>query len=352
MADTSRSRIPRHADGMTEPFTLHFSPVMLAYIARRLLQSVAVLLVMSLIVFVGVYAIGNPVDILINPQADQAEIERVTAALGLDQPVWVQYWQFLTHALAGDLGKSFAANIPAIQLILQRMPATVELAFTAMVIAIVLGLPLGLWAGLKPGSVAAKTIMAGSILGFSLPTFWVGLMLIMVFSVQLGWLPSTGRGQTVEVLGLHLSIFTWDGIRHILMPAFNLALFKLALLIRLTRAGTREAMLQDYVRFARAKGLTEERVVRVHVLKNILIPIVTVVGLEFGSVLAFAIITETIFAWPGMGKLLIDSINVLDRPVIVAYLLIIVFIFVVINLVVDVLYSALDPRVRLAGARG
>ena len=324
---------------------------MLAYIFRRLLQSLLVLFVMSLLVFLGVYAIGNPVDILINPQADQAEIERVKAALGLDQPVWVQYWTFLANALAGDLGKSFAANVPAIQLILQRMPATVELALTATVIAIVLGLPLGLWAGLKPDSVAAKTIMAGSILGFSLPTFWVGLMLIMVFSVQLGWLPSTGRGQTVEVLGLHLSIFTWDGIRHILMPAFNLALFKLALLIRLTRAGAREAMLQDYVRFARAKGLTEERVVRVHVLKNILIPIVTVVGLEFGSVIAFAIITETIFAWPGMGKLLIDSINVLDRPVIVAYLLIIVFIFVVINLVVDVLYSALDPRVRLAGAR-
>jgi peptide/nickel transport system permease protein len=324
---------------------------MLAYIFRRLLQSLLVLFVMSLLVFLGVYAIGNPVDILINPQADQAEIERVKAALGLDQPVWVQYWTFLANALAGDLGKSFAANVPAIQLILQRMPATVELALTAMVIAIVLGLPLGLWAGLKPDSVAAKTIMAGSILGFSLPTFWVGLMLIMVFSVQLGWLPSTGRGQTVEVLGLHLSILTWDGIRHILMPAFNLALFKLALLIRLTRAGAREAMLQDYVRFARAKGLTEERVVRVHVLKNILIPIVTVVGLEFGSVIAFAIITETIFAWPGMGKLLIDSINVLDRPVIVAYLLIIVFIFVVINLAVDVLYSALDPRVRLAGAR-
>ena len=324
---------------------------MLAYIFRRLLQSLLVLFVMSLLVFLGVYAIGNPVDILINPQADQAEIERVKAALGLDQPVWVQYWTFLANALAGDLGKSFAANVPAIQLILQRMPATVELALTAMVIAIVLGLPLGLWAGLKPDSVAAKTIMAGSILGFSLPTFWVGLMLIMVFSVQLGWLPSTGRGQTVEVLGLHLSILTWDGMRHILMPAFNLALFKLALLIRLTRAGAREAMLQDYVRFARAKGLTEERVVRVHVLKNILIPIVTVVGLEFGSVIAFAIITETIFAWPGMGKLLIDSINVLDRPVIVAYLLIIVFIFVVINLVVDVLYSVLDPRVRLAGAR-
>jgi peptide/nickel transport system permease protein len=324
---------------------------MLVYIFRRLLQSIAVLFVMSLLVFLGVYAIGNPVDILINPQADQAEIERVKIALGLDQPVWVQYWNFLASALAGDLGKSFAANVPAIQLILQRMPATVELALTAMVLATVLGLPLGLWAGLKPNSVAAKTIMAGSILGFSLPTFWVGLMLIMVFSVQLGWLPSTGRGSTVEVWGIHLSILTADGIRHILLPAFNLALFKLALLIRLTRAGAREAMLQDYVRFARAKGLTEERVVRVHVLRNILIPIVTVVGLEFGSVLAFAIITETIFAWPGMGKLLIDSINVLDRPVIVAYLLIIVFIFVLINLMVDVLYSALDPRVRLSGAR-
>jgi peptide/nickel transport system permease protein len=231
------------------------------------------------------------------------------------------------------------------------MPATVELALTAMVIALVLGLPLGLWAGLHPDAVSSKAIMAGSIVGFSLPTFWVGLMLIMVFSVWLGWLPPTGRGDTVNVLGLELSVFTWDGLRHIFMPALNLALFKLALLIRLTRAGTREAMVMDYVRFARAKGVPENQVVRVHVLKNILIPIVTVVGLEFGSVLAFAIVTETIFAWPGMGKLLIDSINVLDRPVIVAYLLVIVVVFVLINLVVDLLYSVLDPRVRLAGAR-
>ncbi|MEA2963558.1 MAG: peptide/nickel transport system permease protein, partial [Alphaproteobacteria bacterium] len=213
------------------------------------------------------------------------------------------------------------------------------------------GLPLGLWAGLWPDSASAKAIMAGSIVGFSLPTFWVGLMLIMVFSVWLGWLPPTGRGQTVNVLGIDLSLFTWDGLRHLFMPALNLALFKLALLIRLTRAGTREAMVQDYVRFARAKGVSERRIVRVHVLKNIMIPIVTVIGLEFGSVLAFAIVTETIFAWPGMGKLLIDSINVLDRPVIVAYLMIIVFVFIFINLIVDLLYTALDPRVRLGGAR-
>ena len=324
---------------------------MLAFIIRRLAQSLLALFVMSALVFVGIYAIGNPVDILINPQADQAEIARVTASLGLDRPVWVQYWSFLTAAFTGDLGKSFASNVPAIQLILQRMPATLELAVCAVAIAIIFGIPLGLWAGLKPDSFAAKSIMAGSILGFSLPTFWVGLMLIMIFSVLLGWLPSTGRGATVEVLGLQLSMFTWDGLKHLLMPATNLALLKLSLLIRLTRAGTREAMVQDYVRFARAKGVPEHRVVSIHVLKNILIPIVTVLGLEFGSLIAFSIVTETIFAWPGMGKLLIDSINVLDRPVIVAYLMIIVFMFIVINLAVDILYTALDPRVRLTGAR-
>ena len=324
---------------------------MLLYVVRRLAQSALVIFVMSALVFAGVYAIGNPIDILINPQADQAEIERATAALGLDKPLPVQYWSFLSNAFSGELGRSFTSNVPAMDLILQRMPATVELALTAMVIAIVLGVPLGLWAGLKPTSASSKAIMAGSILGFSLPTFWVGLMLIMVFSVWLGWLPPTGRGETVRVLGMELSLFTWDGLRHLVMPATNLALFKLALLIRLTRAGTREAMVQDYVRFARAKGVSERSIVRKHVLKNIMIPIVTVVGLEFGSVIAFAIVTETIFAWPGMGKLLIDSINVLDRPVIVAYLLVIVLIFVVINLLVDLAYTALDPRVRLTAAR-
>ncbi len=322
---------------------------MLTFIIRRLLQSVLALFLMSVLVFIGVYAIGNPIDILINPQADQAEIERATIALGLDKPLWAQYWEFLTNAVSGDLGRSFSHSVPAVQLIFERMPATLELALSAMLIAIVLGIPLGLIAGMRPESWFSKTIMAGSILGFSLPTFWVGLMLIMVFSVQLGWLPSTGRGQTALLLGVPVSFLTWDGITHLAMPALNLALFKLSLLIRLTRAGTREAMLQDYVKFARAKGLPMRRIVLVHVLKNIMIPIVTVIGLEFGSVIAFAIVTETIFAWPGMGKLLIDSINVLDRPVIVAYVLIIVFMFVIINLVVDLLYSLLDPRVRIAG---
>ena len=325
---------------------------MLVFIVRRSLQAVLVLFVMSVLVFIGVYAIGNPIDILINPLADQQEREHAIAALGLDRPMWTQYLAFLAGALRGDLGNSFVHNTPALRLILERMPATLELAIAAMLIAVVLGIPLGLWAGLKPNTAAGRTIMAGSILGFSLPTFWVGLMLIMVFSVMLGWLPSNGRGPTTLLFGVPVSFLSLEGWRHLILPATNLALFKLALLIRLTRAGTREALLQDYVKFARAKGLTNARVIGVHVLRNILIPIVTVIGLEFGSVIAFAIVTETVFAWPGMGKLLIDSINLLDRPIIVAYLLVIVFMFILINLVVDILYSALDPRVRLSDAKG
>jgi peptide/nickel transport system permease protein len=324
---------------------------MTVFIIRRLLQSILVLAVMSVLVFVGVYAIGNPIDILINPQADQIEIERATRALGLDRPLWEQYLRFLGAAFTGDLGRSFVFNEPALRLILYRLPATLELAFSAMVIAIVLGVPLGLWAGLKPESLAGRTITAGSILGFSLPTFWVGLMLILLFAVELGWLPATGRGETVRILGIETSLLTRDGLAHVALPALNLALFKLALVIRLARAGTREVVPLDYIKFARAKGLSARRVVLVHVLKNILIPIVTVLGLETGSVIAFAVVTETIFAWPGIGRLIIQAINQLDRPVIVAYLLMTVSMFIVINLVVDVLYSVLDPRVRLAEAR-
>ena len=324
---------------------------MLAYIIRRSLQALLVLLIMSVLVFIGVYAIGNPIDILISPQADQLDRDRAIAALGLDEPLWIQYSRFVAGAMHGDLGNSFVHGTSALGMILERMPATLELAIVAMVIALLLGIPLGLWAGLKPDSVAGRTIMAGSILGFSLPTFWFGLMLIMVFAVMLGWLPSNGRGPTVLLFGIPVSFLSLAGWKHLILPATNLALFKLALLIRLTRAGTREALLQDYVKFARAKGVGNARVIGVHVLRNILIPIITVMGLEFGSVIAFAIVTETVFAWPGMGKLLIDSINLLDRPIIVAYLLVTVFMFVMINLMVDVLYSALDPRVRLTEAK-
>ncbi len=320
---------------------------MTVYLIRRLFQAMFVMLAMTVIVFLGVFAIGDPVEILIAPDADQIERERAIVALGLDKPLWLQYLLFLGNALRGDLGRSFVFNEPALQLIMQRAPATLELAFAALIIALVIGLPLGLFAGLKPKSIFSRIIMSGSILGFSLPTFWVGLMMILLFAVELGWLPSTGRGETVTILGMRWSFLTRDGLAHMVMPAVNLALFKISMVIRLVRSGVREIMQLDFVKFARAKGLSPLRIISVHVMKNIMIPVVTVVGLEFGSTIAFAVVTESIFAWPGMGKLIIDSINVLDRPVIVAYLMMIVFMFIIINLVVDLLYTIIDPRVRL-----
>lgn len=325
---------------------------MLVFIVRRCLQSLAVLLIMSMLVFAGIYAIGNPIDVLISADADLVERAQVIAAFGLDRPLWEQYFYFIGNALHGDMGRSFVYATSALGLILERLPATLELAVAAILIAVAVGLPLGLWAGLRPAGVAGKTIMTMSILGFSLPTFWVGLMLIVVFAVELGWLPTGGRGQTALLFGIPFGFLTADGLRHLLMPALNLALFNIALIIRLVRAGTQESLLQDYVRFARAKGLRNRRIIGVHVLKNILIPVVTVVALQFGSIIAFSIVTESIFAWPGVGKLLIDSIRVLDRPVIVAFLSLIVVIFILINLCVDILYSVLDPCVRLSEARG
>jgi peptide/nickel transport system permease protein len=320
---------------------------MITWTIRRLIQACFVVLAMTVIVFVGVHVIGNPVDILISPEADQAERARIIASMGLDQPLWRQYAYFLYDAMHGDLGRSFVFNEPALRLIAQRMPATLELAVTAVLFSIVLGVPLGLYAGLRPNGFIGRAVMAGSILGFSLPGFWVGLMLIMVFAVQLGWLPSTGRGQTETLFGVPWSFLTWDGLRHMVLPALNLSLFNISLVLRLTRAGVRETLPMDFVKFARAKGLSPARVIFVHVLKNIMIPVVTVLGLELGSTIAFAVVTESVFAWPGMGKLIIDSINVLDRPVIVAYLMMIVLLFITINLVVDILYMVLDPRVRL-----
>ncbi|WP_417720677.1 ABC transporter permease [Salipiger sp.] len=322
---------------------------MSAYLASRLLQTVLTLFVMSILVFGGLHMVGNPVDVLLSPTATPAERLEVIRSFGLDQPVWQQYWLFLRNALTGELGNSFVFNQPALDLILQRMPATLELAAAALFMALVTGIPLGVYAGLRPNSLLSKSIMTFSILGFSLPTFWIGLVMIMVFAVQLGWLPSSGRGDTVDVFGVPLSLFTLDGLAHLALPAFNLALFKISLVIRITRAGVIETMQLDFVRFARAKGLPERRVVTVHVLKNTLIPLITVIGLELGSLIAFAVVTETIFAWPGMGKLIIDAIAVLDRPVILAYLMITVVMFSLINLIVDILYSVVDPRVRLEG---
>ena len=311
------------------------------------MQSALVVVIMSFIVFSGVFLVGDPVEILVSDDADQEEREMMIKSMGLDKPFLVQYGIFISKAIKGDLGDSFVFQEPALLLILDRMPATMELAIVALLIAIIFGIPLGVWAGLKPESLASKSIMTGSILGFSLPTFWVGIMMILLFAVMLGWLPSTGRGDVQIILGMPISIFSWDGFSHVLMPAVNLALFKLSMVIRLARAGTREVLHQDYIKFARAKGLKETRIILIHVMKNILIPVVTVLGLEFGGLVAFSVVTETVFAWPGMGKRLIDSIGLLDRPIIVAYLMIIVFLFVLINLLVDICYSILDPRVRL-----
>lgn len=320
---------------------------MLATIIRRLLQTLIVLLVMSALVFTGIYLVGDPISMLASPEATDMQREAIRVSLGLDKPLWMQYLVFIGHAVQGNFGNSFLTGEPAMRLILERMPATLELACVAMLMSVLIGVPLGILAGLRPNAVGSRAIMTGSVLGFSLPNFWVGLMLIMLFAVTLGWLPASGRGDTVSVFGVPLSVLTLDGWASLILPASTIALAKCAMIVRVTRAATREALPMDYIKFARAKGLAEKRVLGVHLLKNILIPIVTIAGLEFGQVVAFAVVTETVFSWPGMGKLLIDSIINLDRPVVVAYLMLIVFFLVILNLVVDIIYTVLDPRVRL-----
>ena len=320
---------------------------MIGYFLKRILQSIVVVLVVSVVVFVILYHAGDPVRLLLPPDATQQQMEELRHHLGLDQPFAVQYWRFLQNALRGDLGTSFAFNQPAIGLILERVPATLELAVTAMALSVLMGIPAGMYAAIRPQSWGAKLILSASLLGISLPVFWLGIILILVFSVSLGWLPSSGRGETVLFAGVRSGLFTLDGLRHLLMPAFTIAVFQLALNVRLVRAGMLEVMLQDFVKFLKAKGLSERRIVFVHALKNILIPVVTVLGLQLGNLIAFAVVTESIFAWPGMGKLVIDSIHALDRPVVLAYLLVVAVLFVCLNFVVDLLYTFLDPRIRL-----
>lgn len=319
-------------------------------IIRRLLQTAVVVLVMSALVFGGLYLVGDPVSMLASPEATDAERELIRQNFGLDRPLWLQYGIFLSKAVHLDFGNSFLTGEPAMQLILERMPATLELATAAILLSILIGVPLGIYAGLKPQSAGARTIMGGSVLGFSLPNFWVGLMLIMMFAVTLGWFPAGGRGPVHWFGPVSLSIFSIDGWRSLALPAATIAVAKCALIIRVTRAATRECLPQDYIKFARAKGLSEKRVLGVHLLKNILIPIVTIGGLEYGQVIAFAVVTETVFSWPGMGKLLIDSIITLDRPVVVAYLMLTVVFLALLNLMVDIAYTILDPRVRIGAA--
>ncbi len=323
---------------------------MLATIIRRILQTGVIVLVMSALVFAALYMIGDPVLMMASPEATDLEREAIRRNLGLDRPLWEQYGIFLAKAVQLDFGNSFLTGESAMRLILERMPATLELATLAMFISMVVGVPLGVYAGLRPDSLPARAIMSGSVLGFSLPNFWVGLMLIMLFAVMLGWVPTGGRGPVEQFGPVALSLFNWEGLKNLILPAMTIAVAKCALIIRVTRAATRECLPQDYIRFARAKGLRERRVLGVHLLKNIMIPIVTIGGLEYGQVFAFAVVTETVFSWPGMGKLLIDSIVNLDRPVVVAYLMLTVVFLAMLNLVVDIGYTLLDPRVRLGGA--
>ena len=324
---------------------------MLGFIVSRTLQAIAVVFAMSVIVFVGVYAIGNPIDVMIDPGATQEIRENLIRQYGLDQPLWRQYLSFIANVAEGDLGRSMVYNTSVTGLVFSRLPARLELVLVAITIATVIGIPAGIYAGYRPDSLGAKAIMALSVLGFSVPTFWIGMLLIITFAVELGWLPSGGRGDVGTVLGIPTSLATADGWSHVILPAINLSLFKMGLLIRLTRAGMVEAMQTDYVKFARAQGLRDRQIVFRHVLRNISIPIVTVFGLELGSTLAFAVVTETVFTWPGVGKLIIDSILQLDRPVMVTYLILVVILFVLINFTVDIVYARLDPRVRLGASR-
>lgn len=320
---------------------------MLGYLLKRILQMLLVLWVVSVIVFLMMSFTGDPVFMVIPIDSTAVEIEQARRLLGLDESIFNQYGYFLANLLRGDFGKSYVFHQPAMDLILERLPATMEMVLVAIVLATVIAIPLGVYAGANPNRASSRTIMAGSLLGISLPGFWVGMMLIFIFSVRYQLLPSSGRGDTIEFLGMRLSILTADGMAHIILPAVTLALATLAIILRITRAGMMEVTRQDYMKFARAKGASRRHILFAHGLKNALIPVVTIFGLQLGDLIAFATITETIFAWPGTGKLLIDSIYRGDRPVIVVYLMLTAFIFVVINFTVDIVYTLIDPRITV-----
>ena len=320
---------------------------MLKYIVKRFVQMIVVLFVVSILVFMLANFIGDPVDMLVPENATVEQVESARARLGLNKPLPVQYGIFLRDVLHGNFGKSYTYGKPAMGLIMERMPATLELVAIAALLVLFIAIPLGVYAGAYPKRRSSKIIMSGSILGISLPSFWVGMMMIYIFAVMLRALPASGRGNTVNVLGVNLSIFAPGGLRFIILPAVTLALTNVATTLRLTRSGIMENMRQDYIKFARAKGVSSRSLLFGHALKNALIPVITIFGMDLGNMIAFTTITETIFAWPGMGKLLIDAINKSDRPIIVAYLMTAACMFVVLNFVVDLLYTLVDPRIEL-----
>jgi peptide/nickel transport system permease protein len=319
-------------------------------VGGRLFQAFLLLLAMSLIGFIGIHAVGNPVYNIVNIETATAEdIRRASVALGLDQPIWRQYLLFIGNVITGNFGTSYIYHLPAFSLVMSKLPATMDLASIAMLFAACGGTLLGLVAGRLQGSWLDRGILSTSVLALSIPSFWLSMMLILVGAILTGWFPSGGRGDTVVLLGREWSFATIDGLRHIVLPALALAIPNVALIARLARSGTIEVESQEFIRFCRAKGLTPRRILFRHTLPNISIPIVTVIGMQFGGMLAFAVVVETIFAWPGVGKLLIDSIQLLDRPVLMASLTFVTVAFVTLNAVVDLFYAVLDPRVRISG---
>jgi peptide/nickel transport system permease protein len=319
---------------------------MLSYIFRRMLQSVLVLLVVGLVAFSMFRFVGDPVDTMLGQERTMEDIERLRDNLGLNDPFFVQYWNFLGRALQGDLGISYRQGRPVAEIIAERLPATLELAAVSGTFALVLGIVLGVFTAIRRNGIAANAIMALSLVGVSLPTFLIGILLIYTFSVELSWLPSFGRGETVMVGGWSTGFLTPSGLVALILPAITLGLYQMTLIMRLVRSEMLEVLRQDYIRFARARGLSQKAINFRHALKNTLVPVITVTGLQLGSIIAFAIITETVFQWPGVGLLFINAIQFVDIPVMAAYLMLISVMFVGINLAVDLLYVAIDPRLR------
>ena len=319
---------------------------MLVFILRRLGQSILVMLAVAFIAFLVFRFVGDPVSSMLGQDSTMADHEALRERLGLNDPFYIQFFRFVGNALQGEFGISYRLQQPVSRLILERLPATIELAFASATIALVFGIVLGVYTALKPGSFATAVIMTLSLVGVSLPTFLIGIGLIYLFAVELQILPSFGRGQVVDLGWWRTGLLTESGLRSLILPAITLSLFQLTLIMRLVRAEMLEVLRTDYIRFARARGLSQRVINFRHALRNTMVPVITITGLQLGSVIAFAIITETVFQWPGVGSLFVNSVQVVDVPVMAAYLIFVALIFVVINLIVDILYFVVDPRLR------
>ena len=323
-----------------------------AFILRRLFQAIVVMVSVAFIAFLLFQYVGDPVVFLLGQDATPEQIRQLRADLGLDQPFFVQFWHFLVNAAQGEFGLSLRQGAKVSRLLGERFPATFELALVAALLALLIGIPMGVYAALRRGSFLSQLFMTVSLLGVSLPTFLIGILLILVFSVWLGWLPSFGRGETVQIGWWSTGLLTANGWVHLILPSVTLAIFQLTLIMRLVRAEMLEVLRTDYIKFARARGLSDRAVHFGHALKNTLVPVMTITGLQLGGLIAFAIITETVFQWPGMGLLFIQAVTFADVPVMAAYLCLVALIFVIVNLAVDLLYFAVDPRLRIEKPAG